>query len=86
MKFNSKYLGKTVIARFGVNRVAVKVIEPVKNSRTIFLVEEVDRGPGWNKLQNKYTGVSKFGSWSRGQNYEFGTRKKIHANQIVENE
>lgn len=86
MKTNSKYLGKTVIARFGVNRVAVKVIEPVKNSRTIFLVEEVDRGIGWNKLKNRYTGISKFGSWNRGQNYEFGTHKEIHINQIVENE
>lgn len=86
MKTNSKYLGKTIIARFGVNRAAVKVIEPVNNSRTMLLVEEVDRGLGWNKLKNKYTGVVKPNGWIRGQNYEFGKRKEIYINQIVADE
>lgn len=80
-----KHLGKTVIARFGVNRVAVKIIESVKNSRTMLLVEDVGRGQGWNKLKNKYTDISKFGSWTCGKIMN-SAQEKIHANQIVENE
>lgn len=61
---------------------ACEVIEHVKGSRTRVKIECIDRGPGWIKEKQKYIGVRKDGSWSRGENRHFGMVDTVHIKEL----
>jgi len=62
-----------------------KVIAKQPNSRTLLLLEDIDRGKGWCDATKKYVGVKTPNGWYRGQNYDYGNqiiRHKKHLNLI----
>jgi len=56
----------------------VKVIFKVEKSRTKYIVKVLNRGTGWNKITQSYTGVKTKNGWFRGENREFDTEHIVH--------
>jgi hypothetical protein len=61
----------------------VTVLNPVPDSRTLFEVQENDRGPGWDETKQKYIGVKFTGGWMRGENHAFGRVFIAHKNKLA---
>jgi len=61
----------------------------VPKSRTKVVVEDTDRGPGWDSKSQSYKGYypkgkgAAGGGWSRGQNHDFGREFTIHIKYLT---
>tara|TARA_Y100001980_G_C14313552_1_gene136799 strand:- start:335 stop:583 length:249 start_codon:yes stop_codon:yes gene_type:complete len=66
-----------------------KVLSKQENSRTLFQIQDIDRGRGWCEDTKKYVGVSMPNGWYLGKNNDYGitlvTHKK-HLNLIPNDE
>jgi hypothetical protein len=60
----------------------VKIIGLIPRSRTIYLVESTDRGPGWDETSQSYKGVRNSVGWFRGENYMFGQQFRTHKKHL----
>lgn len=64
----------------------VLILSKKPNSRTIYNVEQIDRGAGWDDEKQIYTGHSaKFKTgvkWARGENKEFGKLQDVHIKEL----
>lgn len=60
----------------------VLVVSKKQKSITMLNVRQIDRGPGWNEEEQRYTGVKRPGGWSRGQNYDFNKTEESHIKQL----
>ncbi|MCK5342975.1 MAG: hypothetical protein KAR20_06205 [Candidatus Heimdallarchaeota archaeon] len=80
IKEKQQIIGKTFDhKKFG----KVQVIECVERSQTKVVVEQIDRGRGWDEELQIYTGwKTSTGDWSRGQNYGFGKCDTVHINEL----
>lgn len=58
----------------------VKFVEPVK--RIFAIVEEIDRGPGWDPDNKKYVGIRSGRGWHLGKNYCFGAKHKVRKDEL----
>ena len=59
------------------------IIRLKKGSKSIAIVEDIERGPGWCPKTKKLRGIKyyhkeKNTGWSRGENYNLGARLEIH--------
>lgn len=61
----------------------VKVTGVKEGSRTVVLVECIDRGAGWNEQKQAYTGIKIKNGWMRGQNHQFGHKDEVHFNTLT---
>ena len=53
-----------------------------QNTRTRVNVQVIDRGPGWDEIKQRYTGVRFPGGWSRGQNYQYGDTHTVRIENL----
>jgi hypothetical protein len=60
----------------------ILVKNKIPKSRTKLSVEIIERGPGYNPILNKYTGVKSKSGWYRGQNYAYGDVKEVHRKEL----
>lgn len=64
----------------------VLILSKKPNSRTVYSVEQVDRGKGWNEVKQTYTGFKfklKDGiRWNRGENKDFGKVQDVHIKEL----
>ena len=62
----------------------VLILSKKPKSRTIYSVEQIDRGRGWNEEKQTFTGwKTKNGqNWSRGENKEFGKIQDVHIKEL----
>ena len=60
----------------------VLVISVPEKSRTKVEVRCVDRGPGWNRDKQKYTGVRLFQGWIRGENKQYGHEDVVKRQEL----
>ena len=49
-----------------------------EGSRVFVDVTVIDRGKGWNKERQAYTGHTNSVGWMRGENREFGNKDTVH--------
>jgi hypothetical protein len=70
------------------NQGVYKVIAKQPNSRTLFEIEDVDKGKGWCEATKKYIGVSVKNGWYRGNNLDYGNKiiRHIKHLKIIVNE
>lgn len=65
----------------------VLVISKKERSRTIYIVEQIDRGRGWDEVYEKYVGYTvklKDGvGWARGENKDYGQRSEVHRRELT---
>jgi hypothetical protein len=72
------------------------ILSQVPGSRTLFEIEDVDRGKGWDKTTESYKGITHKrkdekdviigGGWERGENQCYGEKlivHKKHLNSII---
>lgn len=66
-----------------------EVVSRIDGSKTMVVVRDIDRGPGWDERSRSYKGTTNRDfdpesgeliatSWSRGENRFFGTEKTCH--------
>lgn len=79
MKANEKIVGKTMVHR-AMGK--VKVTSAVENSRVLVNVEQIDRGPGYDKEKQKFTGVRIKTGWFRGENRDFGKTDVVNISEL----
>lgn len=63
--------------------VKVKVVSKKPNSRTIYIVECVDRGKGFDEKTQSYKGHKNPVGWMRGENREFGKQFEVHKKTLT---
>ena len=63
----------------------VLILSKKAHSHTIYSVEQIDKGRGWNEEKQIYTGwKTKNGqNWSRGENKEFGKVQDVHKRELT---
>ena len=81
---NKTLTGKEILhPRLGL----VLVLSKKERSRTIYLVEQIDRGKGWDEVHERYIGytvrVDGGTQWFRGENYDFGSISEVHRNELT---
>ena len=76
MVFSEAKIGAEVI----VNQSWVGMItERKQGSNTVFYVEDIERGKGWDEKTQSYKGYKTSNNgWVRGQNYDFGSVHPVH--------
>jgi|SRR5690554_978619 len=75
-KGDKEYISDQVL----ISRGRVVGVEP--NSKTLVIVEDIDRGKGWCKDTGKYIGVSNGNGWYLGKNNCFGMKTTVHIKQL----
>jgi len=60
-----------------------EIEERVEGSRTMLMVKDIDRGPGWDENTQSYKGVRTANGWYLGRNYDYGTIHPVHINRIT---
>jgi len=64
----------------------VEVIGKKEKSITVVLVEQIDKGEGFNDTYNRFTGVkmnlNNGKGWMRGQNYDYGKQDYVHIKEL----
>jgi hypothetical protein len=55
-----------------------EVIEKLPNSRTKFIIKDIDRGAGYCEQTQKYVGVKSPNGWYLGKNNDFGITLETH--------
>lgn len=60
----------------------VKVIERAPKSITRVIVEEIDRGSGYDERTDTYIGVKSKKGWQRGENFDFGKTHEVHIKEL----
>ena len=66
------------------NQGIYKVISKQPNSRTLFEIEDIDKGKGWSEEQKKYVGVTVPNGWYLGKNHDFGIKIIVHKKYLKE--
>jgi len=81
--YSRKWQGDKQVVTTQVMLSRAKVIEVEKNSRTMLIVKDIDRGPGWCDTKKTYIGVKVANGWFLGKNndYQEGSYK-VHINQL----
>lgn len=79
MKENEKFVGKTKIHP-QLGRVIVD--KPHGKTRTMVEVTVIDRGKGYDEIQDKYVGVRTKGGWYRGENKQYGHKDVVHIKNL----
>jgi len=59
-----------------------KVLGKQENSRTLFEIEDIDRGKGWCSDTKKYIGVSMKNGWYLGKNNDYGITLVTHKKNL----
>ena len=91
--FHRKWKGDKQIVTEEIIITRGVVIGIAPNSRTLLIVKDIDRGPGWDEEKQKYVGVKHYKqtphgpkqvSWERGQNYAFDDKgeQTVHISQL----
>ena len=60
-----------------------KVVQLLPNSRTMFVVEDVDRGKGYCELTRSFKGYRVGNGWVRGENRGYGEQIHCHLSQLT---
>ncbi len=65
------------------------IIKFKKGSRSKVIVEDIERGIGWNPKSNKVKGIkyyqkdgTTFTGWNSGENLSYGKRYEVHISKI----
>ena len=79
MKASEKLVGK-IKQHDTLGKVSVDSIH--KSSRVLVEVTCIDRGEGYDELNETYKGVKVRNGWRRGENRDFGHKDVTHINQL----
>lgn len=60
-----------------------KVIGLIDDSRTVYEIEDIERGKGWDEEKEKYLGVKIKSGWYLGKNNCFGERYTAHQKRLT---
>lgn len=60
----------------------VRVVKATPNTRVKVEVESIDRGAGWDDIQQRYKGVRTENGWMRAENKQFGFRDEVSINEL----
>jgi len=65
------------------------IIKLKNGSKSIAIVEDIERGPGWNLKLNKLKGIKYYQEdgitskgWNSGENLSFGKRYEVHISKL----
>jgi len=76
----SDYIGKRFIHD---DLGKVEVVSVVDKSRTKVMALVLDRGKGWYKRTETYTGHKNSVGWMRGENREYGNVDEVHIKNLA---
>lgn len=76
---NKRFVGKEFIHET-LGR--VRVLKAVPRTRVKVEVELVDRGAGWDDIEENYKGIRKGNGWMRAENKQFGFRDEVSITKL----
>lgn len=88
MKHTDLEIGQKVLVESKIKNWKGKIISKVEGSRTLFLIQDIERGKGWDEKTQSYKGYFTEGGnnanqrWNRGENYDYGKIVKVHIKKL----